>query len=333
MLTIPRWRGFNLPDLVERVPGGSFRESDFEWMAQWGFDFARLPLSYWNWSDPQNPMEIEESALRPIDDAVRWGKEYGIHVNLCFHRIPGYCVNHGDLEPFQLFDTEARERVRALTVAEHHWRWFAQRYRGIPPSRLSFDLLNEPPWMPGASHYEPVVRALVAAIRAEDPERLIFADGINIGQTPVPSLADLNVAQSTRGYLPKSLSHYTADWVPKEEFESSGVPRWPLIDRRKTVWDKERLRRDLIAPWLKLAELGIPVHVGEWGCYSLTPHHIAMAWMADYLSLWKEAGWGWALWNLRGPFGVVDSGRHDIRYEPFRGHQLDRRMLELLRAG
>ena len=45
-----------------------------------------------------------------------------------------------------------------------------------------------------------------------------------------------------------------------------------------------------------------------------------------------EAGWGWALWNLRGSFGVVDSGRADVRYEPFRGRQLDRRMLELLRA-
>ena len=42
-------------------------------------------------------------------------------------------------------------------------------------------------------------------------------------------------------------------------------------------------------------------------------------------------GIGWALWNLRGDFGVMDSGRADVEYEDFRGHKLDRRMLELLR--
>jgi endoglucanase len=55
--------------------------------------------------------------------------------------------------------------------------------------------------------------------------------------------------------------------------------------------------------------------------------------MKDCLDLWREAGWGWALWNFRGSFGVLDSGRRDVTYEEFRGHRLDRKMLELLRAG
>jgi endoglucanase len=54
--------------------------------------------------------------------------------------------------------------------------------------------------------------------------------------------------------------------------------------------------------------------------------------MSDLLSLWKEAGWGWALWNLRGSFGIVDSGRSDVNYENFEGHRLDRKMLDLLMA-
>ena len=33
--------------------------------------------------------------------------------------------------------------------------------------------------------YVEIVKALVAGIREEDPNRLIFADGINIGQAPV----------------------------------------------------------------------------------------------------------------------------------------------------
>jgi endoglucanase len=50
----------------------------------------------------------------------------------------------------------------------------------------------------------------------------------------------------------------------------------------------------------------------------------------DYL--WKEAGWSWALWSLRGDFGVLDSSRAEVAYEVYKGHKLDRRMLELLRS-
>jgi endoglucanase len=53
--------------------------------------------------------------------------------------------------------------------------------------------------------------------------------------------------------------------------------------------------------------------------------------MEDFLSLWQDAGWGWALWNLRGSFGLLDSQRADVEYEDFRGHKLDRKMLDLLR--
>jgi len=94
--------------------------------------------------------------------------------------------------------------------------------------------------------------------------------------------------------------------------------------------DRAWLEDTRIAPWKRLADQGVGVHVGECGVYNKTPRPIAMAWLADCLALWKEAGWGWALWNLRGSFGIVDSHRPGARYEPFEGHRLDREMLELL---
>ena len=33
---------------------------------------------------------------------------------------------------------------------------------------------------------------------------------------------------------------------------------------------------------------------------------------------------------MRGDFGMLDSKRTDVTYEPWEGHQLDRAMLELL---
>jgi endoglucanase len=328
---IPRWRGFNLTEMVWAERGRPFLESDFAYLAEFGFDFARLPLSYWCWSDPQNPEKIDERPLAWLDQAIEFGRRYSLHVSLNLHRIPGYCVNGRELEKFDLFTGPAERQARALDAATLHWQMLADRYREIPSDRLSFDLINEPPFMQGDARYVEVVRTLVGAIREKSPDRLIVVDGVDIGQTPVPSIVDLCVVQSTRGYLPKALTHYTATWVPQGEFESFRLPTWPLTDDGGNVWDRDRLRHELIDKWQPLVAQGVPIHVGEWGCYKNTPHDVVLAWMGDLLTLWQDAGWGWAMWNLRGEFGVLDSGRSDVRYEDWRGHQLDRKMLELLR--
>jgi endoglucanase len=328
---IPRRRGFNLTELTGGQRGQRFRESDFALIAEWGFDFVRLPMSYWAWSSPQDWMTIDEAALAPVDEALAWGERYHLHLNLNFHRIPGYCVNGREWEPHQLFDSPRADMQPALEAATHHWRTFARRYRAVPSSRLSFDLFNEPPFMPDQSRYVEIAKTLIDGIRAESPERLIVADGADIGQTPVPGLLDEGIVQSTRGYLPKMVSHYTATWVPDREFESHAKPTWPMRAEDGELWDRAKLKRVLIDAWKPLTDRGAPVHVGEWGCFTQTPHDAMLGWMGDMLSLWKEAGWGWAMWNLRGGFGVLDSGRADVAYEDFRGHKLDRQLLELLR--
>jgi endoglucanase len=78
--------------------------------------------------------------------------------------------------------------------------------------------------------YVEIVKTLVAAFPEEDPNRLIIADGIDIGQLPVLGIVDLGLVQSTRGYKPKAVSHYTASRVPKGEFETMNPPTWPLKD-------------------------------------------------------------------------------------------------------
>ena len=336
---IPRYRGFNLQ--WEREPGdtthAAYQESDFAMMQEWGFNFARLPLSYWIWGKPTDWTYINDEPMAQIDRVLSLGRQYGVHINLNFHRIPGYCVNNRELEPADLFSDHAPACARALNAACFHWAHFARRYKGVPSTRLSFDLINEPPRRrsyEGAieDRYVEVVRALVAAIRAEDPERLIFADGINIGQLPVLDLAPLHLVQSTRGYQPKSISHYGANWVPLDEYETMKPPAWPLTDDKGNVWDRDRLKQEYVDKWKPLTALGVQVHVGEWGCLNHTPHDIALNWMSDCLAVWREAGWGNALWNLRGSFGILDSERKDVAYEDHRGHKLDRKMLELLRT-
>ena len=321
---LPKWRGFNLLEKFSANKEGNppFRESDFDWLGQWGFNFVRLPMSYRCWADPDHWLQLREAELRDVDQAVEFGGKYGVHVNLNFHRAPGYCVNP-PAEPLDLWKDAA-----ALDACSFHWAQFAKRFKGIPNARVSFDLLNEPGDIQEDT-YVRVVKHLVEAIRAEDPDRLIIADGLAWGNKPVPGLAGLKIAQSAHNYQPMHLTHYKASWVNGQNWPE---PAWPLLEDGK-VWDKERLREAHIKPWKAIEAAGVGVHVGEWGAYQYTPHKVVLAWMRDCLALWKEAGWGWTLWNFRGSFGVLDSDRQDVVYEDFHGHKLDREMLELLKAG
>lgn len=469
---LPRWRGFNLLEKFTQQKNGNppFREEDFQIISDLGFNFVRLPMSYLCWTDPNDWAKLNrEAELKHIDDAVEFGRKHGVHVNLNFHRGPGYCVNPPK-EPRDLWTDE-----QALDVCALHWGAFARRYKGLPNSHVSFDLLNEPPDI-AEDVYARVVRRLVGAIRAEDPQRLVIADALKWGNKPVMSLADLNIGQSTRGYAPMEISHYRASWVDKGKFPS---PEWPRLhvsggtlaspakgkdshalviggpfpqetalrlhvgvvsaattlvvqaDGRpiftkefhpaagegewkqseykpewkiyQNLYDRDYAtvipagtkevrilasqgdwlqltelgfkRRDAaredsvrvnpgwgelpkpfryapgesggpfiglsghnaewlwqtqVEPFKKLEARGVGVHVGEWGPFNKTPHDVALRWMEDCLRNWQRADWGWALWNLRGPFGPLDSSRADVAYEEFRGHKLDRKMLALL---
>jgi endoglucanase len=321
---LPRWRGFNLLEKFTKRRDGNppFSEADFEMLAGWGFNFVRLPMSYLCWTDPADWLKLREDELKHIDQAVAFGRQYGVHVNLNFHRAPGYCVNPPK-EPLDLWTDE-----KALDACAFHWGQLAKRYQGRPNTHVSFDLLNEPADL-AVDAYVRVVKRLVEAIRAEDPARLVIADGLRWGNRPVPELKGLGVGQSTRGYAPMRISHHKASWVNGQDWPE---PSWPLKIKEGDVYDKERLRREQIEPWKALEKQGVGVHVGEWGAYQYTPHKVALAWMTDCLSLWEEAGWGWSLWNFRGSFGILDSGRSDVQYDDFRGHKLDRAMLELLQA-
>lgn len=97
-----------------------------------------------------------------------------------------------------------------------------------------------------------------------------------------------------------------------------------------TRFDRAELWRTNIKPWQALEKAGPGVMVGEFGAYNKTPHDVVLRWMEDMLANWKQAGWGWALWNWSGSIGVLESGRADVDYELWRGQKVDRKMMNLL---
>ena len=319
---LPRWRGFNLMEKMHVQNNRPFLQEDFRWISEWGFDFVRLPMDYRCWTDSRDPYKVDEKVLAEIDRAIELGNKHGIHVSLCLHRAPGYTVS----KPPEKLDLWTSEE--AQTQFDFHWSMFARRYKSVPSMRLSFNLVNEPGRVPVAK-YAKVVRRVTAAIRKEDPNRLIIADGLQWGREPVFALVDLGIGQATRGYTPMPISPHQAPWVSHSE--RYPPPAWPLKDGKRTI-DAQTLRDEQIKPWKQLEAKGVGVIVGEWGAFHKTPHDVVLRWGRDCLELWKEAGWGWALWNFRGDFGILDSGRTDVAYEDFHGHKLDRRLLDLLQA-
>lgn len=344
---LPRWRGFNLLDYFSprspRNQSEKTTEDDLRWMADWGFDFVRLPMAYPRWlkfdrSQPIRPEDmdkLDDSVLDSIDALVAMAHKHGLHVSLNLHRAPGYCVNSGFQEPFNLWRDQA-----ALDAFCFHWGMWAKRYQNVSSTKISFDLVNEPSLredmndqhsrrtaVPGAV-YRRVVEAAAKAIRAVNPQALIIADGNNMGSDIIPEIVDLNIAQSCRGYLPAIISHYQAPWVYKTS-ESLPVPVWPgkIGDE---IWDRSRLEA-FYAPWIQLAQQGVGVHCGECGCWIKTPHEVFLAWFSDVLGVLTEHNIGYALWNFRGDFGLLDSNRGDVEYEEWYGHKLDRKLLELLK--
>jgi aryl-phospho-beta-D-glucosidase BglC (GH1 family) len=233
---LPPWRGFNLQNKFNLEWSlHPFAEADFQFIGSHGFNFVRLPVDYRVYTVGTNWTRFNQSALADFDRAIAWANTNGIHVCLNLHRIPGYTV----ASPAE--STSLWTDASAQAAAAAHWAMWARRYRGIPNTRLSFNLLNEPAGITAAV-YSNVVARLCAAIRAEDPDRLIIADGLDHGRTPVPELIPLRVAQATRGYAPLGLTHYRASWVDG----SNGwpEPEWPspLVNQYLYGPDKPDLR-------------------------------------------------------------------------------------------
>jgi len=339
---IPRWRGFNLLSFFQAFSpaersDGMVREDDLRWMRDWGFDFVRLPMDYWTWVDsdwkktrklrPDDVFKIKESTLEKVDRTVDLCRKYGLHLSLNFHRAPGYCINNPGREPFVLWKNKL-----AQDAFVHHWDVFAKRYKDTSPEDLSLNLINEAPRpREGYMSREDYARIMTRAtekIRQSNPDRLVIVDGLSVGNEVVEAMIPTGVAQSVHAYWPAQISHYRASWVDRRG--TFPEPTWPIRNKDGSIRIGRKNLEDHYAPWAELARKGIGVHCGECGCYNKTPYDVFMAWFSDVMEILKGHGFGYALWNFRGSFGILDSGRSDIEYEDWHGHKLDRKLLSML---
>ena len=464
-------KGFNLLGKYDADwSNNGFQEEEFIIVKDLGFNFVRLPLDYRTYTQSGNWNVFLEDEIAEIDKAVEWGKKYGVHVCICLHRAPGYCVNPSELPANQNLDLWTNNSAQEAFV--NHWAYFAKRYKDLPYDELSFNLVNEPRDMDEAT-YVNVMQKAINKIQSINPDRVIFVDGLNYGRKTMLSLKNAkNIIQAIHVYDPFTLTHYKASWV--EGSDTWPVPFWPMTDisqylygpwqndyhtslvlegnflkdtqitinvqqvsvqstlqikldgseiynkvftcsadpgedwtkiiltqwgyqnisgkdyttvlpsdgTRLTITNTDgdwmtfnkisiRSRADEVIiipantdwgskqntykitsegkitdtdgnPVLALNTLdnnlksarseGIPIMIQEFGVYNQTPHDVTLSYLTDVVSVLNKNKVGYAMWNMIGSMGIINSGRSDCTYEQYRGKQLDREMTTILQS-
>lgn len=324
-----KYYGFNFQWMVSRNPEKRPEPADeraLDFLAKFGFNFVRIPLDYRFWTRNFNYFHPDESVFQYIDSYLDSCRSRGLHFSLNLHRAPGYCTVPNDLERHNLWLDEIAQNAFVFL-----WETFARRYRDVPNEFLSFNLVNEPPG-PGEygmtrKNHADLIRRTVAAIRAIDPNREIVIDGLAGGYLAIPELADLGVTHSARGYHPMPVSHYQASWWPGHR--SAPAPQYPGLHWQGRVWNRVALRESY-RTWRKVEKRGVNIQINEFGCFNRTPNDMALRWLADLLSLFREFGWGYAMWNFQGPFGIIEHGRPGAKMEYIAGYYVDRALLDLM---
>jgi aryl-phospho-beta-D-glucosidase BglC (GH1 family) len=261
-----------------------FGPGDAAFIRSLGLNLVRLPVNYRHFEDDMAPFKLKESGFTHLDRVIRLCAEHGIYTIIDLHALPGYQNQHwhSDNPTHQaLFWRHKHFQDRVVWL----WEAFARRFRSNGWV-AGYNLINEPA-DPTEKAVMPVYRRLYDAIRALDPDHILFLEGnrysldFHMFGEPWP-----NVVYTTHDYaLPGFI-----DGGPYP-----GVSRGQHIDRNaleKTFLERTRYMRDT----------GTPIWVGEFGpVYTGVPERDAMRrrLLEDQLEIYRQHGASWAIWTYK----------------------------------
>ncbi|MBK9388940.1 MAG: cellulase family glycosylhydrolase [Bacteroidetes bacterium] len=88
----------------------------------------------------------------------------------------------------------------------------------------------------------------------------------------------------------------------------------------------------LIQKLEKARSENIAVMIQEFGVYNKTPYKVTNSYLKDIITVFNNNNVGYAMWNLIGTMGIINSERTDCIYEPYRGKSIDRQMTEIIQS-
>ena len=134
----------------------------------------RIPVNYRHLESDAQPFEIIEDGFRHLDRAIAAGAVHGVYSIIDLHALPGSQNQHwhSDNPTHRALFWEHRHFQDRVV---HLWEAIADRYKGNAWV-AGYNLMNEPADESRAV-VGPFYERLAAAIRAVDPDHILFFDG------------------------------------------------------------------------------------------------------------------------------------------------------------
>jgi endoglucanase len=158
----------------DRLLGSFYADADAAFLAESGLNCVRIPLNYRHLESDARPFEIIEGGFRHLDRAIAAGGAHGVYSIIDLHALPGWQNHHWHSDnPTHraLFWEHPHFQDRVV----HLWEAIADRYKGNAWV-AGYNLMNEPADESRAV-VGPFYKRLAAAVRAVDPDHMLFLDG------------------------------------------------------------------------------------------------------------------------------------------------------------
>jgi hypothetical protein len=230
------------------------------------------------------PFELKEEGFRILDRVIDRCARHNLYTVIDLHALPGFQNQHWHSDnpthlSFFWDHKHFQDRVVFL------WEALARRYKNNPWV-AGYNPINEPA-DPTGTRIFPFYQRLHAAIRAIDPDHLLFLDGNRYS-------LEFDIFKEV---WPKTV--YTChDYALPGFFEGGD---YPGITRGQFV-DKAALERTFLQRTDFMRRTGTPVWVGEFGpVYVGDPAKDAMRYqiLTDQLEIYRKHGASWSIWTYK----------------------------------
>jgi aryl-phospho-beta-D-glucosidase BglC (GH1 family) len=301
-------------------------EADLKLIHEMGFDSVRLGV--------EPSLIVRHGQLNPANPEAVAHLDRSIDRALANHLAVMLCVFPNDDYKRNLATERGVDDFVLL------WRVLAAHFSKTDPDKVFFELMNEPE-VQDPYRWMGVQARVVEAIRGVDTDHTIVATAANYSSLPdllqLEPLRDANVIYNFHFYEPYQFTHQGASWGSSEWvfFKDIPYPATPdtLAAQMKNVpsdparynlflygiggWSRQSIsaRIAFAAAWAR--ERKVPLICNEFGAYRDTADPASRArWISDVRSALEENHIGWAMWDYRGNFGVVERSSTQITPDP-----------------
>lgn len=197
-----------------------YSETDVQFLAENGFNFTRLFLSFetLRYPDyPADPSMVNRNELLELDQLLAWCIQYGVHLQISM-------CDYLDSDGRQGSGMPENQEEWALT--RDYWQMLAKRYAGISSKYLTFDLANEvQPEATAMNAAQQGLASVVEAIRQADGGRVLLYSLAGGGSLAwAERFAALGVAVGCHPYTPNFIAAAGYEYTDTNPYAE---PCWP----------------------------------------------------------------------------------------------------------